>query len=166
MQDIDTQKQYIGSQTGFLPNTLTVSPDIHYVLRNNAAVMDRIKYTQRGVVTGDILATLFGVDNYLVAEAVINTADEGATFAGQYLNKNIMLLSYANPAPSILQPSAGYIFAWKGLYGAGNEGTRIKTFRMEHLESDRIEGDMSFDMHQTGTDLGAFFYNVVSSAAA
>lgn len=166
MQDIDNQKQHIGSQTGFLPNTLVVSPDIHYVLRNNAAVQDRIKYTQRGVVTGDILASLFGVDNYLVAEAVVNTADEGATGAFQYLNKNAMLLVYANPAPSILQPSGGYIFAWKGLYGAGNEGTRIKTFRMEHLESDRVEGDMAFDMHLTGADLGAFFYNVVSAAAA
>jgi hypothetical protein len=166
MQDVDNQKQHIGSQTGYLPNTLVVSPDVHYALRNNAAVMDRIKYTQRGVVTGDILASLFGVDNYLVAEAVVNTADEGQTGAFQYLNKNTVLLTYANPAPGILQPSGGYIFAWKGLYGAGNEGTRIKTFRMEHLESDRVEGDMAFDMHLTGADLGAFFYNVVSPAAA
>jgi hypothetical protein len=166
MQDVDVQKQHIGSQTGYLPNTLVVSPDVHYVLRNNAAVMDRIKYTQRGVVTGDILASLFGVDNYLVAEAVVNTADEGATGAFQYLNKNVALLTYANPSPSILQPSGGYIFAWKGLYGAGNEGTRIKTFRMEHLESDRVEGDMAFSMYLTGADLGCFFYNVVTSADA
>lgn len=170
MQDIDLLKNAIKSQTGFLPNTLTVADDVFFALRNNASILDRIKYTQRGIVSEELLAALFGVEKFLVASAVLNTAQEGpggsvpvnGTFG--FLVANSFLLCYANPAPSILQPSAGYIFSWQGLFGAGAQGNRIKVFRMEHLEADRIEGEMAFDMKQVGLDLGAYGKNVLSVA--
>ncbi len=162
MNDVDKLKSAIKSQTGFLPNTLTVTPDVFFALRNNAAVLDRIKYTQRGLVSEDLLATLFGVEKFLVAWAVQNTANENQTAAMNYLVSNQALLCYANPAPSILQPSAGYIFSWQGLFGAGAQGNRISSFRMEHLKADRIEGEMAFDMHLVGTDLGVLLKNVLS----
>jgi hypothetical protein len=168
MQDVDQEKQIIKSQTGFLPNTLAVSADVFFALRNNAAVLDRIKYTQKGVVTEDLLAQLFGVEKFLVMSAVQTTSAEvptpgtGGTF--QYLSKNQCLLCYSNPAPSILQPSAGYIFSWQGLFGAGAQGNRIMTFRMEHLKADRIEGEMAYAMKLVSTDLGVFFTNVLTNA--
>lgn len=164
MADVDFLKQQVKSQTGFLPNTLVVADDVFFALRNNAAVLDRIKYTQRGIVSEELLASLFGVEKFLVASAVQNTAQEGQTGVFAFLVVNTFLLVYANPAPSILQPSAGYIFSWQGLFGAGAQGNRIKTFRMEHLEADRIEGEMAFDMHQVGLDLGVFGYNVLQTA--
>lgn len=170
MQDVDFLKNQIKSQTGFLPNTLVVADDVFFALRNNASILDRIKYTQRGIVSEELLAALFGVEKFLVASAVINSAQEGpsgsvpvgGTFG--FVVSNSFLLVYANPAPSILQPSGGYIFSWQGLFGAGAQGNRIKVFRMEHLEADRIEGEMAFDMHQVGLDLGAYGYNVLSVA--
>lgn len=163
MADIDYLKQKIKSQTGFLPNTLTVADDVFFALRNNASVLDRIKYTQRGIVSEELLAALFGVEKFLVASAVNNTAQEGQPANLGFLVNNNFMLCYANPAPSILQPSAGYIFSWQGLFGAGAQGNRIKSFRMEQLESDRIEGEMAFDMKQVGLDLGVYGYNVLSS---
>lgn len=169
MSDIDFLKQQIKSQTGMLPNCLVVADDVFFALRNNAAVLDRIKYTQRGIVSEELLAALFGVEKFLVASAVLNTAQEGATGSNPaggsfgFLVKNQFLLVYANPAPSILQPSAGYIFSWQGLFGAGAQGNRIKTFRMEQLEADRIEGEMAFDMHQVGLDLGVLGVSVLAN---
>jgi hypothetical protein len=162
MQDVDFLKQKVKSQTAFLPNTLVVADNVFFALRNNAAVLDRIKYTQRGIVSEELLAALFGVEKFLVASAVQNTAQENQTGVFGFIVSNSFLLVYANPAPSILQPSAGYIFSWQGLFGAGAQGNRIKVFRMEHLESDRIEGQMAFDMHQVGTDLGVFGLNVLA----
>ena len=163
LADVDFIKQKIKSQTGRLPNTLTVADDVFFALRNNFSILDRIKYTQRGILSEDLLAALFGVDKFLVASAVLNSAQEGQVFNSAFLVKNTALLCYANPAPSILQPSAGYIFSWQGLFGAGAQGNRIKVFRMEHLESDRIEGEMAFDMHLVGADLGCFLYNILSN---
>lgn len=163
MHDVDVQKQYIKSQTGYLPNTLIVADDVFFALRNNAAILDRIKYTQRGVVSEDLLATLFGVDKFLVASAVLNSAAEGKTANMAFLTVNTALLVYANPAPSILQPSGGYIYSWQGLFGAGAQGNRIMSFRMEHLKADRIEGEMAFDMKLVGSDLGVFFTSVLAT---
>lgn len=156
MQDVDNLKQSIKGQTGFLPNTMIVSPDVYFVLRNNPAVLDRIKYTQRGIVAEDLLASLFGVERFLVAAAVQDSNPEGESSSMGYLIANQGLLVYSNPAPSILQPSGGYIFSWQGLFGAGAQGNRIKSFRIEERECDRIEGQMAFDMHQVGADLGCY----------
>jgi hypothetical protein len=169
MADVDYLKQSIKSQTGFLPNTLIVANDVFFALRNNPTVLDRIKYTQRGVVSEELLASLFGVEKFLVASVVNNTGTESAppslsTSTLGYLMVNNFLLVYANPAPSILQPSGGYIFSWQGLFGAGAQGNRIMQFRMEQLKSDRIEGEMAFQMKQVGTDLGVYGYNVLQNA--
>jgi hypothetical protein len=162
MLDIDLLKASIKASTGFLPNTLVVSNDVFFALRNNAVVLDRIKYTQRGIITEELLAALFGVQKFLVASAVLNSAQEGVAGSYNYLTNKSFLLTYSNAAPSILQPSAGYVFSWQGLFGAGAQGNRIKTFRMEHLESDRIEGEMSFDMKLVGADLGVYGNAVIS----
>lgn len=167
MKDIDTLKQGVKSQTGFLPNALTVADNVFFALRNNPAVLDRIKYTQRGIVSEELLAALFGVEKFLVSSAVLNSAHEavnGSNPAGGnfgFLVSNKFLLVYANPAPSILQPSAGYIFSWQGLFGAGAQGNRIKTFRMEQLEADRIEGEMAYDMKLVAADLGVLGVSVL-----
>ena len=67
------------------------------------------------------------------------------------------LLVYAPAVPSIMTPSAGYIFSWTGAYGATPQGARVKRFRMEQLAADRIEADMSYDMKVVAADMGAFF---------
>lgn len=162
MNDIDTEKAVIRTQCGFLTNTLVVTEDVFFALRNNAAVLDRIKYTQRGVVTKEILAALFDVENFLVAAGVINTAAQGATAAMQYIASNSGLLVYANPTPSLMQPSGGYIFSWVGYFGAGASGNRIKTFREERIASDRVEGEMSFDMKVVAPEMGVYLKNLLS----
>lgn len=162
LNDIDALKQEIKSQTGYLPNTLVVAADVFFALRNNPIIVDRIKYTQRGIVTEDILASLFGVEKFLVASAVQDTAAENVTGTFAFIMAKKFLLVYANPAPSILQPTGGYIFSWQGLFGAGAFGNRIMSFRMEHLKSDRIEGEMAFDMKLVGADLGVLGTAVIS----
>lgn len=160
-QDIDSLKSQIKSKTAYMPNCLIVSPDVFFVLRNNPAILDRIKYTQRGIVTEDILASVFGVEKFLVMAAVEDPNIEGEATAPNYLTANQALLVYANPSPSILQPTGGYIFSWQGLFGAGAQGNRIKNFRMEELESDRIEGEMAFDMKLVGADLGVYMTSLI-----
>jgi len=61
-----------------------------------------------------------------------------------------------------MEPSAGYTFNWTGMVGnVGTAATRIKSFRMEHLSSDRVEIETAFDMKQIGAELGYFFLNVI-----
>lgn len=162
LKDVDAQKVSIKKKTGFKPNTLTVCDDVFYAIKNNPLILDRIKYTQTGVVTEQLLAALFQMQKFLVASAIVNNAAEGATDSMGFLATKLALLTYGAPSPSILQPSAGYTFAWRGLYGAGADGGRIKSFRMEHLASDRIESDMAFDLKLVAADLGCLFVATIS----
>ena len=57
---------------------------------------------------------------------------------------------------------AGYTFEWKGISRGLGTTTSIKTFRMEEIESDRIEGQIAYDHKAVATDMGYFFSGAVS----
>lgn len=148
--------------TGFQGNVLVMGASVERELLNHSSILERIKYTQRGVLTRDLLASLFGVDRIVVPKAIQNTAPKGGTASFSFISDKSMLLAYAPPTPSLMTPSAGYIFTWNGLLGAGAYGTRIKRFRMEAIASDRVEGEMAFDMKVVSPEMGTYFADVVS----
>lgn len=149
--------------TGKKPNVFVCSPYVFNALMNDAEILDRIKYTQKGIVTEDLLAQLFGVEKFLVPGCTQTLTAEGitpATYAFIY-GKNALLV-YAEKSPGLQKVSGGYTFSWTGYLGAAATGQRIKSFRMEHIASERIEGEMAFDMKLIAADVGTFFANCVA----
>lgn len=157
--------------TGLKPNIGVLDPRVFNVLRNHASIIERIKYTQRGVVTADLLASLFEIDKFYVCYATQNTGaeydkafvdggdtqttEEQASYsfiAGKHFG-----LFHAPSSPSLMTPSAGYTFTWNGYTGGNDRGVRIKRFRMEAIASDRIEGEMTYDQKIVAADCGTFF---------
>lgn len=170
LEDIEQQIWSVKQTTGRFPNRFILGPRVWEVLKNHDEVVQRIKYTQRGVVTTDLLASLIappGVENFqvLVASAIYNTANQGAADSLQFIapTKDALLL-YAEPNPGIMVPSAGYIFTWTGLLGAGAFGTVIQTIPMPWLGvgTNRIEGQLAFGTKIVGADLGQYWLNAVS----
>lgn len=171
LEDIETQIWAVKSTTGRFPNRFILGPRTWEVLKNHDEVVQRIKYTQRGVVTTDLLASLIappGVENFqvLVAASIYNTSTEGQTDSFSFIapTKDAVLL-YCEPQPGIMVPSAGYIFTWTGLLGAGAFGSVIQTIPMPWLGvgTNRIEGQLAFTTKIVGADLGAYFLNAVSA---
>ena len=162
--DITKQSVYMASQTGYRPNTLVLSPYVFYALKNHYDILDRIKYTQKGIVTTDLLATLFEVDRVLVAWSIVNSAEKGATDAIDFIYGANALLCYSPKTPGLRQPAAGYTFAWTGLEGAGAYGNRIVRIPMDMLGmgTERIEGEMAFDQKLICASMGCFFKDAVS----
>lgn len=154
----------MAGSTGYRPNTIVMTPAVFYALKNHPDILDRIKYTQKGIVTADLLATLFEVDHFYVAWSVVNTANQGATDQIGFVMGKHMLLMYVNPRPAIKKPSAGYIFTWTGLKGAGAFGNRIVRLPMDMLGlgTERIEGEIAFDCKVIAQDLGVFFKDAVA----
>lgn len=153
----------MAGKTGYKPNTLVLSPQVFYALKNHEDILDRIKYTQKGIVTTDLLATLFEVDNVYVAWGVVNASTQGATDSIDFIMGKHMLLCYVNPKPALKKPSAGYIFTWTGLEGSGAYGNRTVRLPMDHLGlgTERIEGEIAFDPKLIAQDLGVFFKDIV-----
>lgn len=164
IRDITNASIAMAAETSYRPNTLVLSPYVFNALKNHMDILDRIKYTQKGIVTTDLLATLFEVDRVLVAWSVVNSADKGAEDAVDFIYGKSAMLCYSAPNPGLRQPSAGYIFAWTGLEGAGAFGNRIVRMPMDSLGlgTERIEGEMAFDCKQICKDLGVFFNGAVA----
>lgn len=164
--EVKTAKRLILQSTGFEPNKLVLGRAVWDVLSEHPDVIDRIKYGQTpgapAMVTRQAVASLMEIESIEVSNAIENTASEGLATAHSFVAGRHALLCYTAPTPGLMTPTAGYTFSWTGMYGAQADGQRIKMFRMDQLESDRVEIQMSADMKLVSPDLGAFFENIVA----
>ena len=165
IQNVSAAKMKIASVTGFRPNTLVLGANVYEHLRNHDDILGRIVFTQRGIVNTEVLQQLFDVDRIVVGWAVKNEAPKGKDEDTDFLLGNHALLAYSAPSPGVKQPTAGYIFAWNGLMGAEAYGNRIMRIPMPQLGlgTERIEGEMAFDVKKVADDLAVFFKNAVSA---
>lgn len=166
IETVRAAKRSIAERTGFEPNKLVLGRAVYDALLDHPDIIDRLKYGQTAGAAANTstndLAALFKVDEILVMNAVENTAKEGAAASHSFIGGKNALLCHAATAPGLMTPTAGYTFSWTGLLGAGAEGNRIKSFRMEQLGADRIEIDMCFDQKLVSADLGQFFSGIVA----
>ena len=163
IDEIHDGQDYVEARTGYRPNILVLGAAAFTELKNNSDVLDCIKYTQTGVVTEQLLASLLGLDKVLVSRAIKNSNGEGATASyGRVMTSAEALLVYAPSTPSLMHPSAGYTFSWTGYSGA-QSGQRVSRFRMDHLRADRIEMEMTYDQKLISNSLGYYFTSVNAS---
>lgn len=154
------------------PNTLVLGADVWRALKNHPDLVDRIKYTQRGLVTADLIAAAFEIPNILVSRAthVANFEDHGSAKEDDaaaadftYItNPKSALLTYSTATPKKMEPLAGLSITWKGYFAGNSKGVRIKRFRMEPIESDRIEGMITYEHKLVSPDMGFYVDALVS----
>lgn len=167
IEDVRRAKTVVLQSTGFEPNTLVMGQVVLDALSDHPDIVDRVKYGQTSgpaQIELSELVALLKVPRIFVMKSIVNTAAQGATNAHEFIGGRHALLVYSAPSPGLMTPSGGYTFSWTGYLGAQAQGQRIKRFRMDHLESDRVEIDMAFDQKMISNDLGFFFENVVEAA--
>lgn len=158
--------------TGLRPNKLVIGRQVWDVVSEHPEMIDRIKYSggigndRPAKITRQAVAALMEVDEVLVADGIQVTSDENSAFEASMTTAFIAgkgaLLVYANPTPSLMQPSGGYTFSWTAFAGAGPQGQRISRFRMDNLKSDRVESEMAYDQKLVSADCGVFFTTLVA----
>jgi hypothetical protein len=161
----DEERDILGASTGIDPNVLVLGRKAFRKLKNHPEVKDRIKYTQQGIVTAELLAKLLEVDRVVVPGSVKNEAAEGAEDEIDFIvGPKDALFVYSAPNPAIDQPSGGYIFAWTGLIpGATNAyGGVIERGREELAHSDVFQIRCAYDMKVVAPELGTFYHGLVS----
>jgi len=160
--DLRTGIITMAQETAKKPNKLVLGPQVWDKLQDHPDFLDRIKFTQKGIVGTDLLAEMLGLDEVLIPWSVKNTAAEGATAVYDFnFGKNALLVHVAK-SPGLNTASAGYTFQWSGLFGGGSNGIRIKRFRLERNASDRIEAEEALDQKVVSTELGYFFDGAVA----
>lgn len=106
--DIQTGLDTI-QQNGLAPaNTLVLGYQVWSKLKNHPDLLERVKYSQKAVLTTDLLASLWGLQNIFVGSTVENTAKQGQTDATSFIWGKNALLMYVTPTPGIRTISSGY----------------------------------------------------------
>ena len=162
---IADRKLEMHQQTGRTPNKLAIGANVFNALCQHEGILERIKYggstPNPAQVNKNVLAQLFEVDELVVMMSIYNQAKQGAEDDMQFIgDPNGLLLAYATDAPSVEEPSAGYIFAWDML-GDG-QIMPIRNYPGEPgTDSEYIDGLMAYDMRKTADDLAVFCKDVV-----
>ena len=162
---IADQKLEMHQQTGRTPNKLAIGANVFNALRQHPAILERVKYggstANPASVTKNVLAQLFEIDELVVLMSIMNQAKQGAEADMQFIgDPDAVLLAYATAAPSVDEPSAGYIFTWDML----GDGQMLPIFHYpgeNGTHSEYVEGLMAYDMRKTADDLAVFCKGVV-----
>ena len=161
--DVTGWRRAVKKETGLKPNKLLIGGLVWDKIKDHPDILERIKYTREALnINPSLVARAFDLDDIVIAEAIEATNNEGATAAYDHMVGKQGLLYYQPSRPTILQPAAGYIFAWTGYAGSNAYGIAVDSFYMRNIKSRRIEGEMAFDIKKVGADLGVYLYDVIA----
>jgi len=166
--DVEARIETIRQNTGVRPNVMMLSANVLPQLKQEATVIDRIKYVERGIVTANLLASLFDLDEVLVGDAIYSTAKETKT-GTEWTAKNVWeknagkgaaFLFYRPPGPGLKMPCPGY--QARVPYENG-QVRRVTTWRENAEHQDVYEVAEETDIVVTGADLGFLWYDCIAT---
>jgi hypothetical protein len=166
IDDIETRIETIRSVTGFRPNVLMLSANILPKLKKLDAILDRIRYTERGIVTAPLIAACFELDECIIGDAIYSTAKEkksGTDFTAvnvweKNAGKGSAFLFYRPPSIGLKVPAPG--MQARAAYEDG-QPRRVTTWREAAEHQDVYEVAEETDILQTGEDLGFLWYDTI-----
>lgn len=126
-------------------NVLVLPYSAYEALRVHPAVIDRIRFSSVGVVTTQLLAQIFDVEQVLVPRCVMNTAAPGQTAVMSPLWGNTAYAMHITRRPGLKQLSLAYNFVWNAMPGSTN-GTVVERWRDHGRKADMIRVQKYYDL--------------------
>lgn len=163
--DIKRAKEAIHRKSGLRPNVLIISESVLNVLELHPRLLDVIKYVQRGIVTKDLIAVAFGVDQILVGSALkSNVQNQGQVEPGQneplnYIWGNSAVLAYVPNSASRMTPALGYSFMWNK---DGDGPVIVRKWYEMGRRATIIEAERWYDQKIVSNVAGFLFADVVT----
>jgi hypothetical protein len=158
--DIETASNAMRITTGRRPNTLIMGAAVWSALKNHPDMIDRIKYTQKGMVTQDLFASLIDIPKILIGQSIIDTSAEGAASSFSDIWGKSVLLLYVDPNAGPRSVTAGATFVWSRFGGGALQ--YMRRLRLDRSMVDRVEGLSYWDQKVIAPDLGYFFNGAVA----
>jgi len=134
------------------PNTAVIPYQVMSQLEDHPDIIERIKYSERAILTPEIIGAVLGIPNIIVPGVAVGTGGMGTAgnaVVGSYLWGKDVLLAWVPPRPGIKIPAFGYEFVWS--YG----GTPMITdrWREDKRASDLIRVRRRYDLKIVGYEI-------------
>ncbi|MFC8008944.1 hypothetical protein [Streptomyces cinereoruber] len=158
IQDVHAAIQTIHSKLFVDANKILLPKQVFTVLQDHPDFLERAKYTQLGVVTTDLLARIWGVDQVVVAGAGKNTARAGQTDSMGYIWGKNVVISYVNPSQGEKVLTFGRNYQWKSAIVERLRGTDEQDRRGTYVR----RGDHYYDQRIVSNEAGFLFTSAVA----
>jgi hypothetical protein len=164
--DVETATQAVWTACGMWPNALIINRKVFRNIRNCDSVLARMKYqgfvdVRAGAINEATLATLFDLDQVIVAGAATNSALEGqaASIAPTWSDEYAMVCKVAT-TNDIREPAVGRTMHWNE-DGSAYDG-RLESYRDESVRSDIVRARHDVDEIITYVEAGHLLSNVTT----
>ena len=139
---IENAKEAIRGKIGQRPNTMLIGALSYKALKNHAKLIERIKYSMKGILTIELMKEIFDIENIEVGEAVY--ADDAGTFADIWSdNVVVAFVPGAGGERSVYEPSFAYTPRKKGKPDVDkytDNGGKVQVIRNTDLFVPKIVG--------------------------
>lgn len=134
-------------------NTVVMGWDVFAAAKENNNIYSRIQYVERSLITQDLLAALFDVDNLYVGTALIDSNKEGETASITSVWGADVLVAYFDPNPTIKKVTAAANFR---VVSMGNPYT-VKKWYDDGIDGDYIQVRTMFKPKAIATSCAYLF---------
>lgn len=148
IKDIKTGKRAINAKIFLDPNTVVLPYEVMSQLEDHPDFIERIKYSERGVMTAEIIAAVIGIPNVIVPGLGQNTANPGQAASLGYLWGKDVILAYVPDRPGMRIPAYGYEFTW----AINGRVQVVDRWREEKRVSDLVRVRRRYDLKHTALD--------------
>lgn len=128
------------------PNTAVIPYQVMSVLEDHADFIERIKYSERGILTQELIGAVVGLQNIIVPGTGIATS---ASLVPSYLWGKDVLLAWVPPRAGLKMPAFAYEFVWG--YGGG-QAQVVDRWREDKRKSDLIRVSRRYDLKLVGRE--------------
>jgi hypothetical protein len=111
--DVETAKEAIRAATGKRPNVINMGAKVFAKLKQHPVVRDYLKYTGRDVATAEIMASLFGVAQVNVGDAIYSN-DAGTAFTDVWGKSVVLAFTEVASLADQGTPTYGYTYNLNG----------------------------------------------------
>lgn len=145
ISDIKKGKYAMHANVFFEPNTAIFPYQVMSVLEDHPEFIERIKYSERAVLTPEIIAAIVGLTNVIIPGTGIAS---GASLIPGYLWGKDVLLAWVPPRAGLRIPAFGYEFTWN----IGGQKQVIDRWREDKRVSDVVRVRRRYDLKLVGVE--------------
>lgn len=150
--DMKTALRKVHSVLFMEPNLAVIPYEVMSILEDHPDFIERIKYSQPGVITADIIASVVGLQRIIVPGLGYNSAaNPNAAVSLGYLWAKNVVFAWVPPRAGLKTPAFMYEFNWR--FPGGREQVAIR-WRENPRESDIVRVKRRYDHQFIAVDGG------------
>lgn len=149
---LETAKEKIRKRIGIAPNTLVLGTSSGSALKRHPKIIDRLKYSQVGVVTDSDLAKVFDLQKVVIGESMMATKE--GSFAPLWDMVAVMAYVPEKGDQDVENPSFGYTLSMKNY-------PYVDEYRDESCKSNIIRSNGLYEIKMTSPVSGFLFTDTI-----